>query len=290
MALCVLGLQLSAQSMSFLNINPDAAASAVANTAVARPADAYAIQNNTAAAALSESRMAVSAGYAIWQPKAIKTGVVSAAGFYRIGEKFAIAADLKNFTEPEYQIASADGRSAGMFAPKEIAAALGVSYKIGDSFSIGLNAKFANSVLAETAKASTVAADVSLAYAKNGFQAGLAVANIGGKVKYGEGDGYALPTIVRAGAAYSIVGLTASAEIDYLLSGGFMAGLGAEYWIVDIVAVRAGFHYGDPEKAIPTYASVGLGAKFSGVSLNATYLLASKTIGGTLMFGLGYSF
>lgn len=290
LALCALGTQANAQSMQFLNINPDAATAAVAGTGVARPANAYAIENNMAAAALASSEMATEIGYGIWQPNAAKTGIISATGYYQINDKIAIGAGFKNFSEPEYSITSADGRNTGSFKPGELSAGLGVSYKFSDAFALGLNAKFASSTLTEDAKASSVAADLSLAYAANGLQAGLAVCNIGGKVDYGTGNSFSLPMAGRAGAAYTVSGLTASAEVDFLFSGGVMAGLGAEYWIKDLVAVRAGFHYGDPANAIPTYASAGLGFNLAGVRINAAYLLASETLGGTMMFGLGYSF
>lgn len=289
-ALCALGINANAQTMQFLNVNQDAAASAVAGTGVGRPADAFALENNMAAASLSTSEFAAEIGYGMWQPNTSKTGVVSAAGYLQLNDKVALGAAFKNFSEAEYSITSADGRNTGSFKPSEMAAGLGVSFKVSEGFAIGLNAKFASSTIAESAKASSVAADLSLAYAGNGLQAGLAVCNIGGKVDYGAETKYSLPSIAKAGAAYTIAGLTASAELDFLFSGGLMAGLGAEYWVKDIVAVRAGFHYGDSAKAIPTYASAGLGFNLAGVKLNAAYLLASDTLGGSMMFGLGYSF
>ena len=69
-----------------------------------------------------------------------------------------------------------------------------------------------------------------------------------------------------------------------------MAGLGLEYTLADIVSLRGGFHYGDAAKALPTYASLGLGLQFAGVSLDVTFLTASQSLGNTLLFGLGYSF
>lgn len=290
--LCLLCVRLSAQStMQFLNVNPDAATSAVAGTGIARPATAYAIENNLAAAALSESRMAFSAGYGIWQPAVSRTGVVSAGGFFRIGDNFALAAGFKNFAAPTYSYVTEEGSSAVSFKPGEMAVSLGGALKLSDALSLGLDAKFARSSLADFAKASSLAADVSLAYCSGGFSAGLAVSNIGGKVRYsGSDSSYSMPMAARAGAAYSIAGFTASAEFDYLFSGVFMAGLGAEYLIEEIVALRAGYHFGDSVRAIPSYASAGLGVNFFGVSLNASYLFASGTLGGTMMFGLGYSF
>ena len=290
MALCAIGIQMNAQTMQFLNIGPDAATAAVAGTGIARTATAYAIDNNMAAAALASSEMATEIGYGIWQPNAAKTGIISATGYFQISDKLAIGAGFKNFSEPEYTLTSVDGRSNGTFKPNEMSASLGAAYKLGDCLALGLNAKFASSSLTDYAKASTVAGDLSLAYANEGIQAGIAVCNIGGKASYSEGGSYSLPMIAKAGAAYSVSGLTASAEFDYLLSGGLMAGIGAEYWIKDIVAVRAGYHYGDGVKAIPSYASAGLGFNLAGVKINAAYLLASEVLGGTMMFGLGYSF
>ena len=69
-----------------------------------------------------------------------------------------------------------------------------------------------------------------------------------------------------------------------------MAGLGVEYTIVDIVSLRGGFHYGDAAKAVPTYASLGLGVHVAGLVFDAAYLLASETVGGSLCITLGYSF
>ena len=290
LALCAVCAGAQAQSMGFLNVNPDAAASGMAGASVATKADAYAFSNNTAAAAISENRMAVAGGYGLWQPNATKNGILSLEGFYRIGGKFALTAGFKSFGGQEYTITSAEGRSNGTFTPKEMDFGLGVAYAVSENFSVGANFKMASSSLAEEAKASTFGADISAAYRSGALGAGIALCNLGGKVNYG-GEDYSLPTVVKAGAAYeAIAGLTASAEVDYMFSGAFMAALGAEYWIKDIVAVRAGYHYGPADKGIPSYASVGLGAKFSGVTLNASYLLASQTLGGSLAFGVGYCF
>lgn len=289
-ALCVLGQTAQAQTMQFLNINPDPESAAVAGTGVSRGANAYALDNNMAASSLSELQFAAEVGYGMWQPKAFKEGVISAAGFAKLGEKLAIGASFKNFGQPEYSITNADGRTMGTFKPSEMAVGLGLSCKLGDFLALGLDAKYASSSIAEEASASSVAADVSLAYSNEGFQFGAAVANLGGKVSYGGESSYSLPAVGRVGASYAFESLKASAQVDYLFSGGLMAGVGAEYTIEEIVSLRAGFHYGDSAKAIPTYASAGLGLNFEGIRLNAAYLLASEVLGGSMMFGLSYTF
>ena len=288
-AACAVCLSLSAQSVAFLNINPDPATAGVAGTGIARTADAYALENNIAAAALNGPKMAAAAGFGMWQPKAANSKLISAAGYYRISDRLALGVQFKDMAYPAYSIVSGDGRVKDSFAPMELTAGLGVAYRLADGFSAGVSLRFISSSLTQEAKASAFGADIALKYEKDAFQAGLSVCNLGTPVNYG-GENYAQPGIARLGAAYSIAGLTASVEADYLFAGGLMAGIGLEYTIADIVSLRGGFHYGDAAKAIPTYASLGLGVKFAGVHLDAAFLLASKTLGNTLMLGLGYSF
>ena len=82
---------MNGQGVAFVNIIPDPASAALAATGVARSADAFAMENNIAAAALSSQRMAASVGYGIWQPRAIDAKMYSAAGFYRPTDRLAVA-------------------------------------------------------------------------------------------------------------------------------------------------------------------------------------------------------
>ena len=112
-------------------------------------------------------------------------------------------------------------------------------------------------------------------------------------MKYGENT-YSQPSLVKAGAGYTIglgtSSIAVNAEADVLFSGGFMAGLGAEYSFDDLVFVRAGYHYGDDKKAIPSYGSLGAGVKFFGVRLDVAYLVGSQVLKNSLGVTLGYSF
>ena len=174
LAILTASLSLQAQGVAFLNINPDPASAALAGTGVARTADAYALENNIAAAALGGPTMDVSVGYGRWQPKAAAVNVISAAGYYRVTDKLAIGLQFKDFAYPEYSIISADGRSKGAFSPMEMAVGLGAAYQIADGFSAGLSLRYVSSALAEEAKASAFGADIALKYEKDGFQASRA--------------------------------------------------------------------------------------------------------------------
>lgn len=282
-------LSSNAQSVAFVNINPDPASMAVAGTGVARSADAYAMENNVAAIALNAPKMAVVAGYGLWQPGAINAKLMSAQGFYRIFDRLSVALQYKGFSYPEYSIVSADGRVKGTFAPREMAAGVGVAFGITDNISVGASIRMVNSSLAKDDKGTGMGADVALKYEKDAFQAGLSINNFGSKVKYAEVL-YSLPLSARAGAAYSVKGLTLSIEADYILKGGFAAGAGAEYTLFDIVSLRAGYHYGKSTGALTSFASAGIGVHLYGVSLDFAYLTASPALRNTMMFSLGYAF
>ena len=72
----------------------------------------------------------------------------------------------------------------------------------------------------------------------------------------------------------------------------FSVGIGGEYIFKQMIAFRAGYHYGDETKYIPSYASLGLGFNFFGFNLNGAYLIASKDspMKNTLMVTLGWGF
>ena len=78
--------------------------------------------------------------------------------------------------------------------------------------------------------------------------------------------------------------------LSLLFFGALMAAVGVEYGFADMVFARAGFHYGDPAKALPTFASVGIGAKFIGIRLDASYVFLSETLGNSFLVSLGYAF
>ena len=277
---CLAALQTAAaQSFSFLQIPQDPAVAGMAGAGVAIRSISP-LDNNLADAALAQEKMAVSASYTLWTPSVNSFGLIGASASYRVIPKLVVALSVKDFMSPAYELASTSGLSEETFKPMDLAIGLGAAYQLGESLALGAAAKFVRSSLAPEVSKGTVAFNLSAKYAANGLQAGLALDNLGS----------GLPTTVRAGAAYSIAGLTASLEGDYVLNAGMMAGAGLQYGIKDMVFVRAGYHLGLSDKVIPSHVSLGVGLNFSGFRLDVSYLTASKTLGNTLAFGLGYAF
>ena len=277
-----------AQTLPFLLIPSDARPAALGNASVALPGNTFAPDNSMAAAALDNRTAAFGAGYNLWAPQTAKMGVAHLGGWYRTG-RLAIGLGGRYCIEQPYDIVSGGGKTVGSYTPKEFSASLGLAYRIAGPFSLGVTARLVSSDLAEKASGTAFGADISAMYAASGFSAAIGVSNLGTPIRYGS-TSYAQPMLARAGGAYSAGGFTASLEADYLFAGALMAGLGLEYCIADIVSLRGGFHYGDAAKALPTYASLGLGLQYAGIRLDVTFLTASKTLGNSLMVSLGYAF
>lgn len=226
-----------------------------------------------------------------WAPKAAGNIMAGLDVWYRVNSKFALSLEGTYFKEKPYEVTSPVGLVSGSFAPNEMIFSLGGVFNAAEYLSIELKAKVFNSKLSPDLSGSAFGADIILRYHGQGFNVAAGACNLGTPIKYGSGkDSYPMPMLAKVGGNYTNSGFTASAEFDYLFTGAVMAGLGLEYDIQNIVSVRAGYHYGDAEKAMPSFASLGLGARFSGVKLDLAYLLANPNIGGSFLLGLGYSF
>ena len=282
-------LAASAQALPSLLVGADPAAAATGGSALARAADAFAVDNNAASMALSSNSFSVGASFGMWAPNTADNTLAGLGFYYRLSDKMALGFSGRMLRDKPYDIASATGQVTGSFAPSDLLAGLGFSFAVTDGLSLGVTGRFASSAIAPDMKGSAFGADITAMYAAESFSAAVGLCNLGTPISYG-GASYSQPMLIRAGGAFSASGLTASAEADYLLSGALMAGLGLEYCVADLAFIRAGYHYGDAAKALASYASLGLGLQFSGISLDLAFLTASETLGNSLLFGIGYSF
>ena len=264
---------------------------AQSGSALLIPSDARALSMGGVSLRPTADKLDVKAYYGSWAPKTAANTVVGGEVFFRASERFALSVEGRTFLDKPYEISSAQGMVKGEFRPSDLIVGLGASYAVTDFLSIDLKARMLSSSIGEKAKGNAFCGDLRVGYEQEKFSVGLSGRNLGSKLSYDGKNAYALPMLAALdGSVRPVDGLTIAAEADYLFSGALMAGLGVEYTIAEIVSLRGGFHYGDAAKAIPTYASLGLGVQFAGVHLDAAFLLASKTLGNSLMVGLGYSF
>lgn len=277
-ALFAFSWTLTGQVVNSIIRTADAAYAGLSGAGVAMPANPYALEENPAAMSLYDGNMAAGAGFGIINPSSVKMQMISAAGFYKLGQ-LALGLDAKSLSYEPYSVFAADGRTTGEFTPREFALTLGASYLVTESISVGLNAKMYSVNLAEDSSTVGLGIDAAAMYSSGPLCAGVNIRNIASPVMD-----------VRAGAAYSLYSLTVSAEGEYLAGAGIMAALGAQYAIKEMVFVRGGFHYGNAATAIPSYGSLGAGLKIAGINLDAAVLLGAAPVSGTTLVSLGYSF
>jgi hypothetical protein len=284
-----------AQSLEFLNISSDPYSYSMGGNTLTLDANSFTVTNNASAMAYAEDNMYAAVSYMAWQPEILNNNVMGLSGFYRLG-KLAVGVSGKYYTHTPYDITDNTGFISESYTPTELSAEVAAAYKLFLGLSVGANVRYTVSSMIKDKDASAISADISVSYKLKGLMASVAVTNIGAKIDYGYGP-YNLPAMAKAGVGYKYgidekSSLLVSAEADYLIySGGIMAGVGAEYNYNKMVSARVGYHYGDG-KAIPSYASAGLGLNILGISLNAAYILgfSNSPVNGSYIISLGYDF
>ena len=285
------------QTAQFLTVSPDSYSLSLGGTGVISPASAFAIYNNNAATALSPFKGAFAASYTMWQPTTTDNQLMSLSGFIKMGKRSAISLGSRLFLYPAYDLSNPQGSVTGAFNPRELSVDLGYAYNISGSFSAAATVHYISSKMGPQAAGSAFAADLGLMYQPGNLSLGLTATNLGSKIDYGYGP-YSLPAQIKLGAAYCFSLqekhlLTATVQAGYLIvNSGITAGIGLEYSYNNLISLRVGGHYGDPEKGIPSHLSAGLGLNFKGLTLNAAYLLAQKNspLANSLSVGLGWAF
>ena len=279
---------LGAQVLPFLYSPTDARSAALGGAGVALDADAWAMDNNLAAAALSNRHFALGVAYERWAPKLTADNRFSVDGWFR-RNRWALGLSVKGVLAPENNGISATGAPLDPFHPTDLSTALGAAWSPGPGFALSASARFVSSALDADTRGMAVCGDIALSYASKSIQVGVSAHNLGGRIRYGDTD-YVLPTLLKAGLSYTHPIFTLTAEADYLLQAGLMACVGAEVWPVSVLALRAGYHYGAADKGLPSFGSCGIGLNLKGFVLNAAYLFGSPALGNTFSVGMAYSF
>ena len=281
-------MTIHAQSVSFINLSDNARRMAMGGADAAYSVskvldDSYA--HGTA-----------DASYMMWQPQALGNNIFMLDGFYRFG-KFGISAGGRYNMYKPLAAMSDQGNPGASFTPSEFMAFVGFHYGILENLAVMANVKFISSTLMAKYSGSAVAADLGVAYDVSGVKIALSARNLGSRLTYAKNVQNNLPMTVLLGGekAFAIGSHTLDVALDagYMpLHSCFVARAGAEFSIMNIMDIRAGYHFGSNSKVEPGYASVGVGANINAVRLGATYFIAggSSPLRNTLAFSLGARF
>lgn len=191
---------------SFLSLVPGARAAAMGEAYTAVADDASALYWNPAALARIQKRTATFSHAAH-----LDSSFYDYAAYGQsLGEWGGWGAGVQYFSAGSVAQTDITGSDAGSVTPNDLAISLGYAFplkKAGprlEGFSVGLAAKYIRSKLLATAQ--TAAVDIGVltpGYLQNRLRLGLAVSNLGGKLKF-EQEAAELPLAIKAGAAYKI--------------------------------------------------------------------------------------
>ena len=131
------------------------------------------------------------------------------------------------------------------FHPYNILMSLSLGRQLGSNVSVGVNAKFLREKIDEE-KAQAFAVDLGVLYLvpDSGLILGMNVQHLGTRMKFIDEE-FSLPVNVKTGAAYRLIdgALTLAADVNRPVDGYMNMGLGAEYKIMGIMNLRAGYRY-----------------------------------------------
>lgn len=298
LASCLLPGFLAAQEGAyFLELTPDAQSAGMAGTGLAITDNgSTAIFHNASTIIFSQETMGASYSYAdINKDYAMH----SASVFYKIGREgnHGFTVGFRHFKEPELI-------AGDKFRPHIWDLEAGYFRHIAKNLSLSLTMRYLHAKSwPEADSKNSVCFDLGATYYRNmalldematwsiGFQA----ANIGKKL-----DGQKLPARLGLGGAIDLPfsmenRLMVALDLNYLLPSEIrhlQAGLGAEYNFLKYGVVRAGYHFGDKDKGVGNYGTVGAGINFWPIRADFSYALADKesVMHQTWQLGIGIVF
>ena len=287
----------SAQALPFVAADFSAGSLAKAGVnATETNSIAFASFENIAAVPYSEKSADFAVGYALWQPSSVSTNVIMAGGAYNLHNKLGLSLGLTYGMLPEYDIFNDNGSNKGTFTPSDVQVKAGASYRFLPFLSAGVNLGYASSSLAEGVSYGAFAADVFLMSKFADYKVALGLTDLGSAVVSASDVKFSLPSALTLGLGYDktfadIHKIDVALDVDYYLAGQVAASVGAEYIYNNMISFLAGYRYGG-DSVIPSYASLGLGGSFYGVSLDLAYVLpvAKSPMSNTLSLAVGYSF
>jgi len=306
-------------AQEFLTINPDARTAGMADATVATSGDAYSVFNNAAASLFDYNRFQIGFSYTPWLND-VKSGynLYTLGGFYSFNGKHSLAFGTRFYSEPKFEIGGTGDypfipkdendnpitEGFDSFRPLSVSADVAYAYMVNKWLGVSVTARYVHSSYGDIFSNSAIGFDLA-AYAQIPLNrmldgawvsAGLKLSDMG--FSFGDGD-YDLPMRVSAGAAlYAPIRdshtLQGTIDLGYRFMPSttktFGMSIGAEYTLMDLLSVRAGYHVADSKGY--NYGTVGAGVRFMHIQVDFSYLMAAKECPwrNTYRIGVGLNF
>lgn len=285
----------NAQTLQFVKSDMNSVSSGMGGTSSVYTKTAYTAFNNIASLPFSDETMDFALSYYDVQPKGTHVRGSSLGGAIHITDALGISAAFSGGIGSAYDIIDMDGNIQDSFIPSEYLLSIGASYKLASCLSVGINAGYAGTELAEGKSYGAFVSDIFVMSEFHGARFTLGLSDIGTPIKSVNGSQYMLPTSIVAGAGYTMdwgnnhrtrVAAECSLWYEYKVS----ASVGASYSFYDILEIRAGYRYRG-KTIVPSYCSAGMGLKIAGISLDFSYILPvfQNRLSGTWSVGLSFT-
>ena len=284
------------EALSFVRIVRDPVSAGMGFAGTASETEvAYSSFRNSSVIPFMAERMSVGISGQMWAPDGVKSTNLGFGAAFKAGKRLGFSVGGAYQMGEEYSLADETGNAAGTFKPNDIIINGGAGVWIIDGLAAGVNVRYASQKLSDDCSYSAIAADIFMTYRLSGLNVTAGVSSLGSRVKSESGDSFSLPTSATVGVDWSKAlfeshGVRLAADVDYFFSGNITAAAGAQYSFKNMLSARAGYHLGTKSAVLPSFATVGLGIRLFGISLDIAYLTASDTLGNTFTFGLGYRF
>ncbi len=255
---------------------PDAKTLGMGGVAMTSTSGSHAIYSNAATTLFSSLPSQISSSYYGQSD----FDYYSISGYYRINNKHVVQLGWRQYLRGE--------------GNNDKALDVGYSRRLTDRWAIGITARYMSlkrpgAEAGESVTADALAVDLSTAYMLpienigqySMLRIGAKLGNLGGYLSDTE---YSLPMDLTAGAALDTYitdahEVTVGADVSYYFSPsqvrGFQFAVGAEYNLMQLVQLRAGYHFGERDSYYPSYTSLGAGVRFLHLRLDFAYLFAA---------------
>lgn len=141
--------------------------------------------------------------------------------------------------------AEPDGKFGAQDMAITLSYAKAVPFVLGNDLLTGLNIKSIRQQI-DDKKADAYAVDLGFQYRQGQILSGLAVQNVGTKIRFIE-ESYPLPLNYKLGFAWQPLGsvLSIAIDINKPIDNKINYHIGSEYWVGGVIALRAGYLHGD---------------------------------------------
>ena len=202
-------------AVPFLMISPDSKQGALGDAGVATDPDVNSIHWNGSKLAFADKKFGAGFTVTPWLRHLVPDISMSyLAGYVKLNSRQVIGTSLRYFSLGNIELTNSQGVKTSDYKPNEFAVDLSFSQKLSETFAMGIAARYVNSGISKVYfngssgnAASTFAVDLSAFYKSEKFKlgdkkavatAGMAITNMGAKIKYSNDQNF-IPTNLRLG-------------------------------------------------------------------------------------------